>query len=151
VRFLGTGWRRLKRCLLSCRSFSTKEPQIIGLFCGKWYQRVDTTVSIEFSQNAPHRQGERFLGTGCRRLIGSLKLQVILAKEPLIIGLFCGKWYQRVDTTVSIEIFQNAPHRQGEIPRYRVSKTHRMPEVAGPFRKRATNYRALLREMVSAR
>ena len=34
--------------------------------------------------------------TGWRRLIGCLELQVILrslsAKEPLIIGLFCGKW-----------------------------------------------------------
>jgi len=30
--------------------------------------------------------------TGWRRLIGCLKLQVISAKEPLIIGLFCRKW-----------------------------------------------------------
>ena len=30
-------------------------------------------------------------GTGWRRLIGCLKLQVHSAKEPLIIGLFCGK------------------------------------------------------------
>jgi len=30
-------------------------------------------------------------GTGWRRLTGILKLQVISAKEPLIIGLFCGK------------------------------------------------------------
>jgi len=30
--------------------------------------------------------------TGWRRLIGFLKLRVISAKEPLIIGLFCGKW-----------------------------------------------------------
>ena len=29
--------------------------------------------------------------TGLRRLIGCLKLQVISAKEPLIIGLICGK------------------------------------------------------------
>jgi len=30
---------------------------------------------------------------------------------------------------------------------YRVAKTHRMPYVAGHFRKRATNYRALLQKM----
>jgi len=37
---LGTGWRRPIGCLklqdaLSCRSFSAKEPLIIGLFCGQ--------------------------------------------------------------------------------------------------------------------
>jgi len=29
--------------------------------------------------------------TGWRRLIGCFKLQVVCAKQPLIIGLFCGK------------------------------------------------------------
>jgi len=31
--------------------------------------------------------------------------------------------------------------------RYRVAKTHRMPNLQGIFRKTATNYRALLRKM----
>ena len=31
-----TWWRRLIGCIISCRSFSAKEPLIIGLFCGKW-------------------------------------------------------------------------------------------------------------------
>ena len=34
----------------------------------------------------------RIISTGWRRPIGCLKLQVICAKEPIIIGLFCGKW-----------------------------------------------------------
>ena len=34
--------------------------------------------------------------TGWRRLIGCLKLQVICAKEPLILGLSCGKWPMRI-------------------------------------------------------
>jgi len=34
--------------------------------------------------------------TGWRRLIGCLKLQVIFAKEPLIIRLFCGKWPMKI-------------------------------------------------------
>jgi len=34
----------------------------------------------------------RLTDTGWRRPIGCLKLQVIFAKEPLIVGLFCGNW-----------------------------------------------------------
>jgi len=53
---------------LSCRSLSTKEPQIIGLFCGKWHIK----------------QG--FWCIGCL-----IRCRSLSAKKPQSIGLFCGK------------------------------------------------------------
>ena len=41
-----TGWRRPKGCLISCRSFFTKEPLIIGLFCGKWPIKIRHPMTL---------------------------------------------------------------------------------------------------------
>ena len=40
--------------------------------------------------------------TGWRRSIGCFKLQAFLAKEPLIIGLFCGKWSMKIRRPVTL-------------------------------------------------
>jgi len=43
--------------------------------------------------------------TGWRRPIGCLKLQVVFAKEPLIIGLFCGKWPIKIRHPMTLRHF----------------------------------------------
>jgi len=40
--------------------------------------------------------------TGWRRPIGCFKLQAFLAKEPLIIGLFCRKWPMKIRRPVTL-------------------------------------------------
>jgi len=40
--------------------------------------------------------------TGWRRLIGCSKLQVVFAKPPLIIGLFCGKWPVKIRHSMTL-------------------------------------------------
>jgi len=74
---------------LSCRLFSTKEPLIIRLFCGKWpikirHPRVAKThitvclkLQVVFHKNA-------------------INYKALSTKMPLIIRLFCGKWLIKI-------------------------------------------------------
>jgi len=65
-----------------------KEPLIIGLFCGKWpVYESKPCICIYYTQFASLScvQGgkDSYNVSSCR---------LFSAKEPLIIGLFCGKW-----------------------------------------------------------
>jgi len=71
--------------LISCRSFSAKEPLIIGLFCGKWRMKKWHPVSLRHPVSSQTDQftkkNIRVSDTGWRRTIGCLKLQVISRKR----------------------------------------------------------------------
>jgi len=59
------------------------------------FARVRACVCVWERARDRKRTRERVC-TGWRRLIGCLKLQVLLRKEPLIIGIFCGKWPMKI-------------------------------------------------------
>jgi len=46
LRHQNTGLRRPIGCLISCRSFFAKEPQSIGLFCGKWPIKIRHPMTL---------------------------------------------------------------------------------------------------------
>jgi len=72
---------------------------------------------------------------GWLRLVGLSKLQVSFAEY----SLFYRALLQKRPIILRSLLIVATP--------YRVAKTHRMPQVQVIFRKRATNYRALLRKM----
>jgi len=78
----------------------------------------------------------------CKRLVGddtrdALSCRSFPAKEPLIIGLFCGKWHTKIRHPMG---FRHPVHVQG-------SKDVTGLKLNLSLRQRATNYRALLRKM----
>ena len=70
---------------LSCRSFSAKEPLIIGLFCTD-LSHLDSTSRCYLRIFC-----YAFMIQGGEDLQDALSCRSFSAKEPLIIGLFCGK------------------------------------------------------------
>jgi len=99
--------------------------------------------------------------TGRRKPIGYLKLHVFFAIEPLIIGLFSGKWHIKIRHTMDLR------HPVREIKHVYINERtyvsiyetilksifwkqrtiFRCLKLQVSFRKRAANYRALLRAM----
>jgi len=131
-----TGWRRLIGWLklqVIFRNRDThyfgKEPLTIGLFCGKWPVKIrhpmglchPVPASYDFAKDVYQRdvtcQGKEPL------IIG-----LFWGKEPLIIGLFCRKW--PVKTRHPMGFCKWCASARCDLSR-----------------KRATHYRALLREM----
>ena len=79
MRLVYKGWRGYIGCLIFIGHFPQKNPIISGSFAGN-----DLQLHSMHLRHLVH--------VVCvTRLIQSLKLQVIFAKEPLITGLFCGK------------------------------------------------------------
>ena len=58
-------------CELSCRSFSAKEPWIMGLFCGKWLKKAPSAIHDMWIEScAILRRLCEFDNTNCRRQYG---------------------------------------------------------------------------------